>query len=98
MWDLLRQPTHIVAVDVEGMQLHIPPADAARGALRADSPGRRKPHPRIAFTISEIRANNVQLFIETSKPGKEPLEFDIDKLDLRHVGPSKLPLYTGGSW
>jgi hypothetical protein len=82
---LLHQPTRIFEVDVDGMELHIPPA-SARAAI---SPSGGKHQPKITLLVSHIRCKNVKLFIDTTKPGKDPLEFDIQKLDLQDVGQSQ---------
>jgi len=83
---LLRQPTRIFEVDVDGMDLHIPPA-SARGAMFGSKGGKHQ--PKITLLVSHIRCKNVRLFIDTTKPGKEPLEFDIQRLDLQDVGQSQ---------
>lgn len=90
---LLREPTHIAAVDVEGMQIHIPPGEEGQALLNGNGANHHRRREKIAFTIGEVRAENVKLFIENGKPGKEPLEFDIDKLDLTHIGPSQASTY-----
>ena len=96
---LLRQPAHVSAVEVQGMELHIPPAQergallgAKEGKLNAD-PTQPTVRPKIAFTVGEVRCVDARLFIETNKLGKEPLEFDIGQLNLRHVGPSRASAY-----
>ena len=94
VWGLLREPTHIAAVEVEGMQMHIPPGAHRQALLNGKGANRRKPRAKVAFTIGEVRARNVKLFIENGKPGKEPLEFDIDRLDLTHIGPSRASTYA----
>jgi hypothetical protein len=94
LWGLWREPTHIAAVDVQGMQLHIPPAQERKALLNGAGANHHKPKEEIAFTIGEVRADNVKLFIESGKPGKEPLEFDVNKLDLAHIGPSQASTYT----
>lgn len=79
---LLHQPTRIAEVDVQGMELHIPPS-GERGKMFGSH---GKHQPKITLLVHEIRCDNVKLFIETNKPGKEPLEFDIQNLDLQDVG------------
>ena len=88
---LLRQPTRIATVDVQGMELHIPPA-GDRGHMFASHD--KSHQPGMALLVSEIRCKNVKLFIETNKPGKDPLEFDIQNLDLHDVGQSQPFTYT----
>ena len=97
---LLHQPTHIGFVRVDGMELHLPPR-SERGDILGIDGGSKPPadpqHPRIkpkiAFTAGQILCTNVKLVIETEKPGKEPLEFDIGKLDLHDIGPGQPMVY-----
>ncbi len=80
---LLHQPTRIAEVDVNGMELHVPPKGE-----RSDIFGRRDTRhlPKISLLVKEIRCKNVKLFIDTTKPGKDPLEFDIQSMNLQDVG------------
>lgn len=94
---LLRSPTRILEVDVEGMELHIPPASMRQQILgpkdtspqskeAVPQPNGKLPQPKITLLVSQIHCKDVKLIIDTTKPGKEPLEFDIQKLDLQDVG------------
>lgn len=80
---LLHQPTRIAKVDVDGMELHVPPKGE-----RSDIFGPRDTRhpPKISLLVKEIRCKNVKLFIDTNKPGKDPLEFDIQSMNLQDVG------------
>ncbi len=80
---LIHQPTRILEVDVDGMELHIPPAEM-RGEILGPRDKRRQ--PKITLLVSQIHCKDVRLFIDTTKPGKDPMEFDIQKLDLQDVG------------
>ena len=80
---LVHQPTRILEVDVDGMELHIPPAEMRKQIL---GPKDQRHQPKISLLVSQIRCKNVKLFIDTTKPGKDPMEFDIQKLDLQDVG------------
>jgi hypothetical protein len=44
---------------------------------------------RIPLLLSHIVCDDAKLFIETSKPGKDPLEFDIQHLELTDIGVEK---------
>ena len=77
---LLHSSTSIGIVYVEGMELHIPPADR-RGALLGKS-DTQSTQPKLALIVSHIVCDDAKIFIETSKPGKDPLEFDIQHLEL----------------
>jgi hypothetical protein len=83
---LIHQPTRILEVDVDGMELHIPPAEMRREIL---GPKDKRRQPKVTLLVSQIRCKDVKLFIDTTKPGKDPMEFDIQKLDLQDVGQSQ---------
>jgi len=83
---LMHQPTRIAEVDVEGMELHVPPAEL-RKEMFGPTTGRHA--PKISLLVKQIRCKDVTLFIDATKPGKDPLEFDIQKLDLQDVGESQ---------
>ena len=83
---LVHQPTRILEVDVDGMELHIPPAEMRKQIL---GPKDQRHQPKISLLVSQIRCKDVKLFIDTTKPGKDPMEFDIQKLDLQDVGQSQ---------
>lgn len=80
---LLHQPTRVAKVDVDGMELHVPPKGERSDIF--GRPGTRHP-PKISLLVKEIRCKNVKLFIDTNKPGKDPLEFDIQSMNLQDVG------------
>lgn len=83
---LIHQPTRIAEVDVDGMELHIPPASKRHAVF---SQGQTQHHPKISLEVARIRCKNLKLFIDTDKPGKDPLEFDIQNLNLQDVGESQ---------
>ena len=81
----LRNPRRISFVHLEGLQLNIPP----RGENTAgeDAAGIRKAMGKVrAVHFDEIVSENATLKILTSKPGKDPLEFDIQHLNLHSSG------------
>lgn len=81
---LFHSTSSIGIVHVQGMELHIPPAEK-RGPLVPKQHLSRK-QSRIPLLLSHIACDDAKLFIETSKPGKEPLEFDIQHLELSDIG------------
>jgi hypothetical protein len=88
----LFEPTmRIVTVYVQGMQLNIPPKQD-RGPLLVDNPKRRG-QPRIGLVVDKIVCTDMTLTVETAKPGKPPLEFDIRNLTLTDVGLKKPLLF-----
>ena len=85
----LFEPTmRVVTVYVQGMQLNIPPKQQRGPLIQPDNPKQRG-QPRIGLAIDKIVCTDVTLTIETSKPGKQPLVFDIKNLTLTDVGPKK---------
>jgi hypothetical protein len=86
---ILHASTSIGLVYVEGMELHIPPA-GQRGPL-LPPPGQdgvppdahqQSIQPKLALVVSHVICDGAKVFIETNKPGKEPLEFDIQHVEL----------------
>lgn len=90
--NLMHQPTDIGEVDVQGMELHIPPAGQRPSLLGPDEGGGK--HPKISLLVNHIFVRDTKLFIESKKPGKDPLEFDIQDLHLEDVGAAKPFTYT----
>jgi hypothetical protein len=86
--DLLHLRANLARVDVDGMELHIPPHDKNH-VLHS-----RQPTSRIAITVATIYCKNVKLVIETAVPGKEPLQFTIRNLELTDIGPSQPMQYV----
>src|SRR5580692_888161 len=84
--DLLRSPMHVNTVYVKGLILNLPPREQ-RGELKNMEPQGRK----IQITVDKFVCDQAQLIINTLRPGKLPLEFDIEKLNMTSIGPN-LPL------
>jgi hypothetical protein len=84
---LLHLQANIARVDIDGMDLRIPPHSGAH------MPHVTAPSSRIRITVAKIFCKNVHLIIETSKPNKEPLSFLIQNLNLTDVGPGQPMLY-----
>src|SRR5688500_17263687 len=90
---LMFEPLHLKTVDVEGLEIRVPP-----GGLRGHDLGIGKPNvvvdektgqtkvPRSArkspIVIDAIRARAARLQIDTDDPGKLPRVFDIHDLEL----------------
>jgi hypothetical protein len=87
--DLITMHARVARVQVEGMELHIPPHRLGQ----AFHPAKER-RPTVMFEVGRIECRDTRLFIETLKPGKEPLEFDIQDLTLTDVGPGRPMLYV----
>jgi hypothetical protein len=84
---LLHLKADIARVDVDGMDLHIPPHSGAH------MPHETAPNSRIKITVAKIFCKNVHLVIETAKPDKAPLVFTVQDLKLTDVGSGQPMLY-----
>ena len=80
--DLLRSPMHVDTVYVKGLQLNLPPREQ-RGQM--NNVGRAGGKMKIA--VDKLVCDGTQLIINTLKPGKLPLEFDIAALKMTSIGP-----------
>ena len=89
---LLEPTTRIVTVFVKGLQLHIPPHGPHQPSQIVDN-SRKVVQPRISLAFDRIVCTDSRLTIETSKPGKLPLIFDIGNITLTDVGASKPLVY-----
>ncbi len=87
VWELLKPTAHILTVVVRGMQLDIPPHN--RRASIAPGPPRSAKKPKISLTVGRIVCLDSRVLIETKKPGKVPLVFNIASATLIDVGPDK---------
>ena len=96
---LLHQPTHVNEVRVDSMEIHIPPAGqreklwAMRDRSMPADPDDPKVKPKIAIVVAELNCRDVNLYLETDKPNKDPLVFRMTALDLQNVGPGQAMVY-----
>jgi hypothetical protein len=90
--ELLRPTTRVVSVKVNGLRIDIPPKEE-RGAPMPDDPKRRG-QSVLGITVDTIECTDAKVVIETSKPGKAPLEFAISSLTMTDVGAKKPLNYT----
>jgi AsmA-like C-terminal region len=85
--ELLRPTTRLLTVKVHGLQLNIPPK-GERGEAMPDDPKKRG-QSKLGIVVDRIECTDAKVVIETSTPGKQPLEFDVNKLTLTDVGAKK---------
>ncbi len=86
--ELFQPTTRIVTVFVRGLELNIPPHGMKNGAPTQDNP-KRQGQPKVSLVFGKIVCTDSRLVIETSKPGKLPLVFNIANLTLTDVGAKK---------
>ena len=78
---LFRSPMHVDTVFVKGMELNIPPK-GSRGEMTNMGSRTRK----MTIYVDKFVCENTKLVINTSNPGKPPLEFAIASLKMKDIG------------
>ena len=81
---LLRSPSRVGRVRLDGLQIHVPPRHSNATIQKSESSKQNLPR----FVIGEVDADGTMLETLTDKPGKEPLRFDIKRLTLWGAGTS----------
>ncbi len=82
--NLFRPSVHVDTVYVKGMELNIPPK-GSRAELTNMGPKSKK----ISVFVDKLVCEDTDLLINTSKPGKPPLEFAIHDLRMKDIGPGQ---------
>ncbi|MGD1215632.1 MAG: AsmA-like C-terminal region-containing protein [Terriglobales bacterium] len=85
--DLFRSPMHVDTVYVKGLQLNLPPREH-RSEMNNMGPKGGK----IEIIVDRLVCDKAQLIVNTLRPGKLPLEFDIESLKMTSIGPGS-PLH-----
>ena len=79
---LLRSPSRVGRVRLDGLQIHVPPRHSAGMIQKSESSKKNL----LSFVIGEVDADCTMLETLTDKPGKDPLRFDISRLTLWGAG------------
>ena len=82
------KPIRISVVQLKGLDIDVPPkTHFSNASTSGDSNGRQKKisSALMRFEIDKIECSDAHLELETSKPGKLPLEFDIAQIRLSGV-------------
>jgi hypothetical protein len=86
------KPIHISVVELKGLSVHLPPKShfehgAAGGAGNSESTGKPRgaAAAMVRFDVDTMEVTGADLVMETSKPGKLPLEFAIPRLKLTRI-------------
>ena len=79
--DLFHTPLHVNTVFVKGLQLNLPPREHRSEMTNMEHKG-----GKIEIVVDKFDCDNAQLIINTLKPGKLPLEFNIEKLKMTTIG------------
>jgi hypothetical protein len=84
---LFRTPMHVDTVYVKGMTLNLPPKED-RHQLN-DMGGNSDKKMKMSIVVDKIVCEGTQLIINTYKPGKAPLDFEISHLNMKDIGPGQ---------
>jgi len=85
------KPIHISTVELSGLEVHVPPkSHLVRGSTAPANAAPAKNGPAYTslaptFEVDTVICSGTHLVMETDKPGKVPLEFEIHQLTLRNV-------------
>ena len=82
--NLFRPTVHVDTVYVKGMELNVPPKEDRREYKGMSSQTRK-----VSVFVDKFVCEDTKLLINTSKPGKPPLEFAISDLRMRDIGPGQ---------
>jgi hypothetical protein len=80
--DLFHSPMHVDTVYVKGLQLNLPPREH-----RAEMKNMGPKNGKIEIIVDKLVCDQAQLIVNTLRPGKLPLEFDIESLKMTRIGP-----------
>jgi hypothetical protein len=81
---LFHSPMHVGTVYVKGLELEIPPKGDRREMTDMGSGT-----PKMTIFVDQFICEDAKLVINTSKPGKAPLEFAIGDLKMKDIGPGQ---------
>ena len=81
---LFRQPMRVDTIFVDGLTMNIPPKND-----RQQFRNLRRRSGRMSIAVSHFICTNTNLIINTDKPGKLPLTFQISQLKMNDIGPSQ---------
>jgi AsmA-like C-terminal region len=84
---LFRDPMHVDTIYVSGLTINIPPKNE-----RQQMTNLRQRGGKMSIVVDRFVCANTKLIINTAKPGKAPLVFDIGDLRMKEIGPGQ-PLH-----
>ena len=85
--NLFRSPMHVDTVYMKGLALNLPPREQ-----RAQMRNIARRSEKIKIVVNKFVCDGAELVINTLKPGKLPLEFDIESLTMTRTGTNQ-PLH-----
>jgi hypothetical protein len=85
IFNLLRNPMRVHRVYLKALELNIPPKGQDRSGINVHK-------GKIKIYVDKFLCEEARLVINTLKPNKLPLEFDISHLEMTEIGPGQ-PLH-----
>lgn len=82
--NLFREPMYVDTVFISGLTMNIPPKND-----RAQMSKLRRRGGKMSIFVSDFLCTDTKLVINTDKPRKSPLEFDISRLQMKDIGPGR---------
>jgi len=82
--NLFREPMYVDTVFISGLTMNIPPKND-----RAQMAKLRRRGGKMSIFVSHFLCTDTKLIVNTDKPGKAPLEFDISRLQMKDIGPAR---------
>ena len=85
------EPIHVTMVELKGLRADLPPKEQLKDAAAASGISESAAKPRaglaklVSFELDRIECDGAKLVMETSKPGKLPLEFEFAHINLSGI-------------
>jgi hypothetical protein len=79
------KPIHIPLVELKGLNIHVPPKSHFEHGFAVDAKPRSAMAGLVSFEVDRMECSGAELVMETDKPGKLPLEFQIAHLSLTDI-------------
>jgi hypothetical protein len=83
--DLFRTPMHVGRVRVSGLVIHLPPKSQRDNIPRLNN----KKSGKIQIFVDQLDIDHASLILDTKKPNKVPLDFEILNLHITSLGANK---------
>ena len=83
---LFRAPMHVDIMYVNGLVVNVPSTNRRQEIRDLRQRGQKM---KMSIAVDRFVCANTKLIINTSRPGKPPLEFDISDLRLKEIGPGQ---------
>jgi AsmA-like C-terminal region len=87
--NLFRSPMHVDTVYVRGMTLNIPPKQDRQQITEIGEGGKPGKKMKMQIFVDKFSCEDTRLIINTRKPGKAPLIFQISHLNMKEIGPGQ---------